>query len=116
MHELSLAGDILRLVENAAAREHFRRVAHLRLEAGALAGVEVSALRFALDAITPGTCLENAQITIGEPPGRAWCPRCAAEVTIASRADPCPQCLGYPVHPTSGTDLRVLELMVQDDG
>ena len=26
MHELSLAGDILRLVEDAAAREHFRRV------------------------------------------------------------------------------------------
>lgn len=115
MHELSLAGDILRLVEDAAAREHFRRVAHLRLEAGALAGVEVSALRFALDAIAPGTCLDGARITIDEPPGRAWCPRCAAEVTLASRADPCPQCLGYPVHPTGGADLRVLELMVQDD-
>ncbi len=115
MHELSLAGDILRLVEDAAAREHFRRVAHLRLEAGALAGVEVSALRFALDAIAPGTCLDGALIDIEEPPGRAWCVHCTAEVTIASRADPCPQCLGYPVHPIGGTDLRVLELMVQDD-
>ncbi|MGK2915597.1 MAG: hydrogenase maturation nickel metallochaperone HypA [Porticoccaceae bacterium] len=115
MHELSLAGEILRLVESAAAREQFRCIAHLRLEAGALAGVEVSALRFALDALAPGTCLDGAQITIDEPPGRAWCPRCVTEVTIASRADPCPQCLGYPVHPTGGTDLRVLELMVQDD-
>lgn len=115
MHELSLAGDILRLVEDAAAREHFRRVAHLRLEAGALAGVEVDALRFALDAMAPGTCLDGALIDIEEPPGRAWCTHCASEVTIASRADPCPQCLGYPVHPTGGTDLRVLELMVQDD-
>ncbi|MFY8087120.1 MAG: hydrogenase/urease maturation nickel metallochaperone HypA, partial [Rubrivivax sp.] len=40
MHEMSLAGGILRLVEEAAAREAFQRVSCLRLEAGALAGVE----------------------------------------------------------------------------
>lgn len=115
MHELSLADEIVRMVEAASAREHFKRVATLRLEAGALAGVEVSALRFALDAIAPGTCLEGAQITIDEPPGRAWCPRCATEVTIASRADPCPLCDGYPVQVTGGSALRVLDLVVLND-
>lgn len=114
MHELSLAGGILRLVEDAAVRERFRRVALLRLEAGALAGVEVAALRFALDAIAPGTCLEGAQITIDEPPGRAWCVRCEAAVSIDSRTDPCPLCGGYPVRPTGGSELRVVELLVQD--
>jgi hydrogenase nickel incorporation protein HypA/HybF len=69
MHELSLADDILRLVEDAAAREHFQRVAQLHLEAGTRAGVEVSALRFALETIAPGTCLEGAHIRIDEPPG-----------------------------------------------
>jgi hydrogenase nickel incorporation protein HypA/HybF len=58
MHELSLAGGIVSMVEAAAEREHFRRVAQLRLEVGALAGVEPQALRFALTAIVPGTCLE----------------------------------------------------------
>ena len=114
MHELSLAGDILRLVEDAAARERFQHVGHLRLEAGALAGVEVSALRFALDAIAPGTCLEGALITIDEPPGRAWCARCEAAVIICCRADPCPLCGGYPVRPTGGSELRVVELLVHD--
>jgi hydrogenase nickel incorporation protein HypA/HybF len=69
MHELSLADGILRLVEDAATREQFRRVAHLHLEAGTRAGVEVSALRFALEAIAPGTCLEGARISIDEPQG-----------------------------------------------
>ena len=55
MHELSLAGGIVRLVEDAAERERFRRVSLLRLEAGALSGVEVRALRFALEASVPGT-------------------------------------------------------------
>ncbi|WP_372526481.1 hydrogenase maturation nickel metallochaperone HypA [Piscinibacter sp.] len=114
MHELSLAGGIMRVVEDAAAREHFRRVASLRLEAGALAGVEVRALRFALDAIAPGTCLEGATIEIEEPPGRAWCLRCCESVAIASRADPCPQCGGHQLQPTGGTELRVLDLVVHD--
>lgn len=112
MHELSLADGIVRLVQDAAAREHFRRVATLRLEAGALAGVEVPALRFALAAIVPGTCLEAATIEIAQPPGQAWCARCACEVQIDSRADPCPRCGGYPVRVTGGRDLRVLDLVV----
>ncbi len=115
MHELSLADGVLRLVEAAAVRERFARVATLRLEAGALAGVEVPALRFALEAIAPGTCLDGAQIEIEQPPGSAWCARCAADVLIASRADPCPRCGSYPVTVTGGSALRVLDLLVRDD-
>jgi hydrogenase nickel incorporation protein HypA/HybF len=115
VHELSLAAEILRLVQDAAAREQFQRVAMLRLEAGALAGVEVGALRFALDAVAPGTCLAGAQIDIEEPPGLAWCACCAEEVQIASRADPCPHCGGVPLRPTGGDALRVLDLLVRPD-
>ena len=82
MHELSLATGILDLVQDAAQRDGFRRVGQLRLEVGALAGVEVAALRFALDAIRPGTCLEDARIDIDTPTGTAWCPACACEVPI----------------------------------
>jgi hydrogenase nickel incorporation protein HypA/HybF len=67
MHELSLAGEIVRMVEASAVRDKFRQVSTLRLEAGALAGVEVAALRFALEAIASGTCLEGATIVIDEP-------------------------------------------------
>lgn len=115
MHELSLADEIVRMVEAAALRDHFKRVATLRLEAGALAGVEVPALRFALEAIVPGTCLESATIDIDQPPGRGWCERCAAEVPLESRADACPQCGAYPVTPTGGSALRVLDLLVMND-
>lgn len=114
MHELSLAEGVLRLVQEAEARERFRKVARLHLEVGALAGVEVAALRFALQAIATGTCLDGAMIHIDEPPGRAWCARCAASVEITSRIEPCPLCGGYPVHPTGGSELRVRDLVVCD--
>ena len=115
MHELSLAAEVLRLVQEAAVRERFQRVALLRLEAGALAGVEVAALRFALDAVAPGTCLEGAGIDIEQPAGRAWCDGCATEVAIDSRADPCPACGSVALRPTGGDTLRVLDLLVQPD-
>lgn len=114
MHEMSLAGGILRVVEDSAAREHFTRVQQLTLEAGALAGVEVRALRFALQALQPGTVLDGAEIVIEEPPGQAWCMRCCASVAIASRADPCPQCGSHQLQPTGGTELKVRDLVVLD--
>lgn len=115
MHEVSLAGGVLRVVEDAAAREHFLHVKRLTLEAGVLAGVEVRALRFALEAIAPGTVLEGALIEIDEPAGSAWCMHCVASVTLASRADPCPRCGGWQLTPTGGTELKVRELIVHDD-
>jgi len=114
MHELSLAGGILRVVEDAAQREGFASVSQLRLEAGALSGVEVRALRFALDAVRAGTCLADAEITIDEPAGTAWCLRCGTSVTIQSRADACPLCGGHQIQPTGGTELRVVDMLVHD--
>jgi hydrogenase nickel incorporation protein HypA/HybF len=114
MHEMSLAGGILRLVEDSAAREGFARVQRLTLEAGALAGVEVRALRFALEAMMPGTVLDGAQILIDEPAGRAWCMRCCDTVSIATRADACPRCGSFQLQPTAGTELKVRDLIVQD--
>jgi len=115
MHELSLAGGILCLVEAAAAREHFLRVAKLRLEVGALAGIEPQALRFALAAMISGTCLEGGEITIDEVPGLARCLHCCANVEIASHIEPCSICGSYELQTTGGTGLRVVDLLVFND-
>ncbi|WP_088278959.1 hydrogenase maturation nickel metallochaperone HypA [Ideonella sp. A 288] len=115
MHEMSLAGGIMRVVEEAAAREHFTRVKRLAIEAGALSGVEVRALRFALESMAHGTCLEGAQVDIDEPPGTAWCMACSESVPIRSRTDDCPKCGGHRLQPTGGTELKVRELIVHDD-
>jgi hydrogenase nickel incorporation protein HypA/HybF len=115
MHELSLAGGIVSMVEAAAAREHFRRVAQLRLEIGALAGVDPQALRFALTAMMPGTCLAGGEIMIDEIPGIASCLHCGANVEIASHTEACSRCGRFTLKATSGTDLRVADILVFDD-
>lgn len=114
MHELSLAGGILRIVEEAAARERFTRLTRLRLEAGSLSGVDVRALNFALQSIAPGTLLAEAEIQIDEPAGQAWCMACARNVTLGMRGDPCPDCGGFQLLPNGGTELRVVDMEVVD--
>lgn len=114
MHELSLAECVMNLVEDARRREAFAQVRSLRLEVGALAGVDVRSLRVALEALRPGTCLEQAAIVIDEPPGRAHCPTCHRSVSVRSRLDDCPACGSPGLQPTRGTELRVLDLLVED--
>ena len=112
MHELSLAGGILRVVEQARSRDPFERVTHLSLEVGALSGVEVSSLRFALQAISPDTCLAGADIDIQQPAATAWCLPCGQSVPIHDRLGRGPVCGSAQLKPTSGTELRVLDLRV----
>jgi len=115
MHEMSLAGGILKLVEDSARRERFRRVTRITLEVGKLSGVEVESLRFALGAIAPGTLLDGAEIAIEEPPGTAWCMSCAELTQITERGEPCRQCGGFRLQPAGGTELRLIDMVVEDD-
>ncbi|MDR2155574.1 MAG: hydrogenase maturation nickel metallochaperone HypA [Burkholderiaceae bacterium] len=114
MHEASLAGGVLQVVEDTAQREGFARLLALRLEAGQLAGVDIRALRFALESIAPGTLLEGARIDIDEPPGQAWCMACSQSVAIQQRGDACPNCGGFQLQPTGGLELRVVDMHVSD--
>jgi hydrogenase nickel incorporation protein HypA/HybF len=111
MHELGLAEGVVRIVLDSAQAESFTRVRRLRLSAGKLSGVEIPALRFALEAIAPGTPLDGARIEINEPPGHAWCFDCNAAIEVASRLDACPRCGGHRYR-ANDEGLRVVELEV----
>ena len=115
MHEASLAGGVLQLVEDTARREGFSRLLTLRLEAGQLAGVDARALCFALESLAPGTVLEGASFEIEEPAGQAWGLGCSQTVAIAPRGDACPVCTSYQLRPSGGLELRVLDMLVSDD-
>lgn len=113
MHEMSLAESILRIVEDAAHSRGFRRVKVLRLEIGALAGVEAEALRFCLDVILRDGVAAGARVEIERLPGQGWCMQCGDTVPIAALFDTCPRCGGCEVQATGGTEMRVKDLLVE---
>ena len=113
MHELSLAEGILQIVEDAAAKQGFKRVTEVRLEIGALSGVEIEALSFCLDMVLKNSIAEGARLELEKIPGSGFCLECGETVPVNARYDACPKCGSYQVQATGGTEMRVKDLLVE---
>ncbi len=113
MHEAALAASIMRIVETTAREQGAVRVRELRLEIGALANVEVEALRFALRAALVDSIAAAAQLECLVVAAEGRCARCGAVVALTTLYDLCPHCEGYPVVPSSGLELRVKDVLLE---
>ena len=67
-----------------------------------------------LEALAPGSLLAGAHIDIEQPDGQAWCLDCACSVPLIQRGAPCPECGGFWLQANGGTELRILDLQVED--
>ncbi|MEO1015739.1 MAG: hydrogenase maturation nickel metallochaperone HypA [Pseudomonadota bacterium] len=112
MHELALARSVVKIVEDEAAVRAFSGVKKVVLEIGALSCVDPRALEFSFDAVASGTVAAGARLEIETPPGRARCFACEAEVDIAGRGEPCPECGSHQLFVIGGDDMVVKSLEV----
>ena len=110
MHELSLIGSVLRIVEEQAVAKHFQRVISVCLGVE-VSNVEIQALVFCFG-IETGS-LANARLCIQMIPGQAWCEKCKKSVHIALRTDPCPHCGIWGLSVTDGDQITIRELEVE---
>jgi hydrogenase nickel incorporation protein HypA/HybF len=108
MHELGIIAAALDATRLQAAREGSERVVRIVLRVGSLAGVDVAALRFAYEALAPGSVAEGATLDIEDVPARAWCRRCDAEFG-GSRGliFQCPFCQEYSGEIRAGRELGI---------
>jgi len=113
MHEMSLCSGLREIIEEQPRLQHFSRVLRVRLEMGALAGVESAALRFGFAVIMHHTLVQGAALKIIALPGQAWCPDCAQPIRIQRWFAPCPRCGGYALQVKGGDELRIKDLEVE---
>ena len=113
MHELSLIGSVLRIVEEQAVAENFQRVISVCLGVGELSNVQVEALVFCFGIARRGSLAHNARLCINTIPGEAWCEQCKKSVHIAFRTDACPCCGTWGLSVTDGDQITVRELEVE---
>lgn len=113
MHELSLAENVLELIEDAARSDGFHRVRRIVLEIGELAAVEPEAMRFCFEAVVRDTLADDAVLDIVQTPGRGWCDVCRADVSVPDVVAACPQCGSFGVRVTGGRELRLKSLDVE---
>jgi hydrogenase nickel incorporation protein HypA/HybF len=113
MHELSLVGSVLRIVEEQTVAENFQRVISVCLGVGELSNVQVEALVFCFGIAKRGSVAHNARLCIQMIPGQAWCEKCKKSVHIALRTDPCPHGGIWGLSVTDGDQITIRELEVE---
>jgi hydrogenase nickel incorporation protein HypA/HybF len=109
MHELAITQEIVDLVCARAAGAKVKRIV---VEIGKLSAVLPEAVRFCFELCAEGTAAQGAQLEILEPPGRAKCRSCGAEIELDRVFGQCP-CGNTDLEWLSGEELNVKEMEVE---
>jgi hydrogenase nickel incorporation protein HypA/HybF len=110
MHELAIAEGIVCLVGEAAPDE---KVVTVTVEIGALSGISMEALRFALPLAAEDTLLRHAEFELIEAPGRARCESCGRNFAVSSLYAPC-ICGSARTTILTGQELSVRSIEVEE--
>lgn len=112
MHEFSIAESLLQSVADQLRANGATRVHALTVQVGALSGVVPDALRFAWDALAPGSAAAGAALTIEEVPVSCYCATCAREFAAGPGQYHCPACGERSADVRRGQELHLMRMEV----
>lgn len=113
MHELSIALNLVEIVESAARDAGETKVERVYLRLGVFSGVVKDALLFAYDIATKETLLEGSQLIIEDVPLIVYCPTCDAERELPGiQLFACPVCDTITSDIRSGKELEITSMEV----
>ncbi|GBE15800.1 MAG TPA: hydrogenase maturation nickel metallochaperone HypA [Proteobacteria bacterium] len=114
MHELSIAMEILDIVEREAQNHGAGQVTDIRLRIGDLSGVETDSLRFCFEAVRGEKMVtRHAELTIVRVPVRIRCGPCDDEFEGEGRLLRCPSCGGLDTELLEGDELNIIDFEVE---
>ncbi len=113
MHEISIMESTLELASTQARNAGAARVCVITLRIGTLSGVVPEALKFAFQALAPGTLAETGELRIESVPARFWCAACQAEFQSENLLAACPKCQTASRELRGGRELELASLEVE---
>lgn len=107
MHELSIAQDLFRIVEDKAKENNLTVVTKIVVVVGEASGIEEDFLRHSLmDHFMPGTIAQKAELEITTEPLQARCLACGKEINVQqSFSLRCPNCGDNNLEITQGKNV-----------
>jgi hydrogenase nickel incorporation protein HypA/HybF len=116
MHELSLAQNIISIMEEQMRDRPSSRVTAVHVQVGKMSNVLVDSLIFGFDTLICGTAFNDAKLVIEEPPVQVRCRSCFAESEINHLNFICGQCGGVDVEVIGGNELFVDSIEIEENG
>lgn len=112
MHEAGLAQTALEVAAESARGRGATRIHRLTLRVGDLSGVVPEALRFAFEALSPGTPAEGAAFDIEVVPVECHCATCDLLFRPADVVYACPACGALSGDVRRGHELELVSMEV----
>ena len=113
MHELSIATNIVEIVEEEAKKVNAKEVSEIELEIGSMSGIVAEALEFALDEAVKNTVLENSKRIMINIMVEAICTKCDKLFEVDDYFAVCPKCGSFETDITKGKELKIKKLKIQ---
>jgi hydrogenase nickel incorporation protein HypA/HybF len=104
MHELSIASNLIEIVDKAIEGQGVSRVTSLRVVIGELSNVVPDCLAFAFEVASRGTVAENARLDFVHKPLVGRCLDCGKEFAIRDFLFRCPDCESPKIEVVSGKE------------
>ncbi|MCW8996684.1 MAG: hydrogenase maturation nickel metallochaperone HypA [Psychromonas sp.] len=114
MHELSIAENIIEMIEEHAVTHKFKKVTKITLEIGVLAGIEKSALFFCFDVAAKNSPAEEAELVIIDKLAQGVCLHCQQQISASCWYEPCPYCGQIGIDISEGQQLIIKSLEVEN--
>jgi len=107
LHELSIASNLIDIVNQAVDGQNVSRVTSLRIVIGEMSTVVPDCLAFAFEVVSKGTVAENAQLDFEKKPLIGRCRDCGKEFHIQDYVFRCPECQSPKIEIVSGKEFML---------
>ena len=114
MHELAVTQGILDIAVAEAEKLGMNRVTRISIKAGALSGMVPECIQEYYDIVSEGTVAEGALLEFDIVPATIHCETCGADSVIDRFRLRCPECNNNRVRLTSGRELYIDSMEVED--
>lgn len=109
MHELGIARDLWKAVEEKARNSNFKKITKVTIKLGEASGIDEDLLRHSLlDHIFPKTIAKNSKLDLIKEDVKSKCSKCGRELTKENMSDiKCPHCGSLDIEVLAGKDVYV---------
>jgi len=114
MHEMSIAQNILEIIQDHIHEEDAPNVRSIKIRIGELAGVVHDSLTFCFSTMVSGTPLQKATLDIVTIPVTAHCNACGKENRLEYGVFVCSLCNSFDIRIMTGSELNVVEIELDD--
>jgi len=113
MHEMSLAQNILDIVQKTASAHRVKRIVRISIRAGQLRGIVPEQLKFCFGFVAKDSAAEGADLVVHTLPIQAACKQCKELFFVKEYVFVCPACGSEKVDVKQGMELLVENIEVE---